>query len=377
MAPASSETLGRTRNRGAPDLATRSPPQRRLAQPVPAAEPFSPLPAAPAARPRSAVAAPFPVFVARPVGREVPGASSVVGHAGQEHAARAPRAARDPPPAPRVAAPRRRGHAARRTDGARRAHAHAGVGQPRRQPRIRGDGRRVRRLGPGLRRRRVHAPGQRRLPVPVGHDPGRRLAVQGRDGQLDRELRVRLRPGRPEHRAQPRRAPGRALLLRPQDALHRGRRRQHDLYDPGLPGRRAWLRRRLGAGLPPDPHVRHRRRRRVHVRDDRPPGRRLRVQGRDRRELEQSELRGRRRPGQHRLRRGPGEQHGHDLVQHLDERPVGHRRGRHPGTGRQRGVGRPPARLPRHAVPHARRRGRGRHAGHGSGSAPSTTTSPR
>ena len=132
---------------------------------------------------------------------------------------------------------------------------------------------------------------------------------------------------------------------------------------PGSFNERARLRRRLGARLPPDLMLRRGRRRRVHVRDDGHPGRELRVQGRDERELEQPELR---RGGggreQRRVQRRPARQHRHDLVQHGDQRSHGRSRGRRAGARQQRRVGRPPPRLARHALPDARRRGRGRHA---------------
>ena len=245
-------------------------------------------------------------------------------------------------------------------------------------PPERGLGRRVRRLGPGLRRLGVHGAGQRRLPVPVRDDPGRRLAVQGRDGRLGRELRRRLRPDGPNIARN---------LADDQTVRFYYDHKTHYIADSvgntiyTVPGN---FNDELGCAGDWQPdclrtlHLRRRWRRHVHVRDDGHPGRQLRVQGRDRRELDNPNY---------------GDGGGPDNVpfsvaqpgstvtfslQHGDATsPRSRVEGASAGARQQHRVGRPPPRLARHAVPDARRRGRRRARPSRSASARSTTTSPR
>ena len=127
--------------------------------------------------------------------------------------------------------------------------------------------------------------GRRRLAGHV-HAPRRQLRVQGRAQQrVGRELRPAR--GRRTARTSRSTAPGgpRQVLLRPQDALGD---RQQELGDRRRAGQlpvRARLPGRLGSGLPALVAPGSRRRRDLHVRDDRAARRRLRDQGRDQREL--------------------------------------------------------------------------------------------
>ena len=124
--------------------------------------------------------------------------------------------------------------------------------------------------------------------------PGRRLRVQGRAQQrVGRELRPACRAGGANI---PLAAPGGAgqVLLRPQDPLGH---RQQELGDRGRAGQLpvgARLPRRLDARLPALVARGSRRRRHLHLRDDRAAGRVVRDQGRDQRGLGRELRRGRR-----------------------------------------------------------------------------------
>ena len=141
------------------------------------------------------------------------------------------------------------------------------------------------RLGSGLRGHPSHLRrGRRRLAGHV-HAPRGELRVQGGAQQrVGRELRPARGPERREHPAERARR-ARQVLLRPQDALGD---RQQELGDRDGAGQlpvRARLPGRLGSELPALVAPGSRRRRDLHVRDDRAARRRLRDEGRDQREL--------------------------------------------------------------------------------------------
>ena len=193
----------------------------------------------------------------------------------------------------------------------------------------------------------------------------------------DRELRAPRRPGRRQHPAQPAIRHERQVLLRPQEPLDHRQPGLDDRRGPGQLPVRAGLLRRLGSGLPAVLAAGHRRRRHLHVRDDRAAGRLVRGQGRDQRGLGR-ELRRRRRPQrvEHRLHRPLRRHEGHLHLRRDDARP--HDRGRR-RSWRARRPGRAvalrpgPQGLPGHGPEHRRRRSGTRSP---AGSSATSTTRP-
>ena len=160
--------------------------------------------------------------------------------------------------------------------GPREPHGRPSQRDDRRQPPERA--RLRRRLGPGLRGDPPDATtptttsGRARSTVPAG-DWEYKAAL---NDSWDENYGAQRRAGRRQHPAQPRRADRRQVLLRPRQPLgHRQRHVGHRRRARQLP-ERARLPRRLGAGLPALVAPGPRRRRHLHVRDDRAPGRHLR-----------------------------------------------------------------------------------------------------
>ena len=211
---------------------------------------------------RTAAALPAASEPARPRARRGGsiGVRRVVDLAGAAQAA----GARHARPAARLAVPHRAGVGAR---GAREPHARPGQRDDRRRPAVRAGLRR--RLGPGLRRdppdlrRRRHV-WQGTFSVPAGGWQYKAALNNAWD-----ENYGATPPGRRQHPARPGRRPERQVLLLTRDPLgHRQRDAGHRVGARQLPVR-AGLPRRLAARLPPLVAPGPRRRRDLHLLDDR------------------------------------------------------------------------------------------------------------
>ena len=255
-----------------------------------------------------------------------------------ERSARAPRASRR----------HGRGLALRRALD-RHERARAGLGDHRGLAPVRGGLRG--RLGSGLP---ADAPHVRRLRRRLAGDvlaAAGRLRVQGRaERLLGRELRPERAGERREHPAPACRTDEREVLLRQREPLGHRQRRLDDRGGRGRLPVRARLSGRLAARLPPLVARGPGRRRHVHVRDHRAPGRVVRGEGGAERELGRQLRRGRRaRRREHLVQRPRSEHEGHVQLELDDARARDRRPRRH---GRPVPLRPRPQGLPRHCAQH-------------------------